>query len=465
MDNGFKRFKKKIFAGTLFSAVVLGVAFGLFVGSTIALVQKLISATDVILCIGIGSAVTFVVGMAFFLIKRPTDKRVAKRLDISFGLNEKVQTMVAFRDEEGAMIEIQRNDTESILSEIPSKRLKSRKIWRHFIMPVLSCVVLVLAIVVPTRAEEKPPVIDENYTLTPWQTQALMDLIEEVNASGMDEEPKNATVESLESLLADLKIAKKESIMQEKVVASISNIYEVTQNHNTYDVYGTALSQSMNSSIAELGVAIMKLDAEAVSNILIGMGEDTTDVTQAEGIANEIARDLQMAGEIEGDEIFLALSNWIDGLKTGEIDKAFANAGENIDAALQQQMVNEEVCKDTIFDLMDIFGILDEQVPSEIIAHLISGSIGEDGYDKPDDDDDRPIHSGGLGSGEMIFGSDDTIYDPELDKYVTYGEVINKYYVKITEQLVDGNVSSSLEQLLVDYFAFLFDGSGLNDNE
>ena len=107
--------------------MVLGAAFGLFVGSTIALVQKLISATDVILCIGIGSAVTLVVGMAFFLIKRPTDKRVAKRLDISFGLNEKVQTMVAFRDEEGAMIEIQRNDTESILSEIHSKRLKSRK--------------------------------------------------------------------------------------------------------------------------------------------------------------------------------------------------------------------------------------------------------------------------------------------------------------------------------------------------
>ena len=44
-------------------------------------------------------------------------------------------------------------------------------------------------------------------------------------------------------------------------------------------------------------------------------------------------------------------------------------------------------------------------------------------------------------------------------------DILQKYYVKITEQLVDGNVSSSLEQLLVDYFAFLFDGSGLNDNE
>ena len=64
----------------------------------------------------------------------------------------------------------------------------------------------------------------------------------------------------------------------------------------------------------------------------------------------------------------------------------------------------------------------------------------------------------------MIFGSNDTIYDPDRDAYVTYGEVIGGYYAKISELLVDGNLPPELEEALGDYFAILFNGSENKEN-
>ena len=64
----------------------------------------------------------------------------------------------------------------------------------------------------------------------------------------------------------------------------------------------------------------------------------------------------------------------------------------------------------------------------------------------------------------MIFGSDDTIYDPDREAYVTYGEVIGDYYARISELLVDGNLPAELQNALSDYFAILFNGSENKEN-
>ena len=67
------------------------------------------------------------------------------------------------------------------------------------------------------------------------------------------------------------------------------------------------------------------------------------------------------------------------------------------------------------------------------------------------------MHSGGSGDGEQLFGSDDTIYDPELG-YVSYGEVIRRYYGEITALIADGTLSDDLEKIISDYYALLYQG-------
>jgi len=76
-----------------------------------------------------------------------------------------------------------------------------------------------------------------------------------------------------------------------------------------------------------------------------------------------------------------------------------------------------------------------------------------------DDDNDDPLQDGGIGSGDIVYGSDDQIYDPDTNENVKYGSVINEYYAKITEKLLDGNVSEELEKYISDYFASLYDGT------
>ena len=136
-------------------------------------------------------------------------------------------------------------------------------------------------------------------------------------------------------------------------------------------------------------------------------------------------------------------------------------AEEALDAALYIQATNEEVEDDTIYTLLSIFGIKASEVPEHIFNDP-DDPRGEEDYE-PEDDPDQ-IHAGGLGSGEMIFGSDDTIYDPDREAYVTYGEVIGDYYARISELLVDGNLPAELQNALSDYFAILFNGSENKEN-
>ena len=64
----------------------------------------------------------------------------------------------------------------------------------------------------------------------------------------------------------------------------------------------------------------------------------------------------------------------------------------------------------------------------------------------------------------MIFGSDDTLYDPDREQYVSYGTVIGDYYAKISELITDVGLPPELEEMVNDYFAILFNGSGNKEN-
>ena len=79
------------------------------------------------------------------------------------------------------------------------------------------------------------------------------------------------------------------------------------------------------------------------------------------------------------------------------------------------------------------------------------------------ENDNNPSTDGGLGSGDAIYGSDDLIYDPDTNSYVTYGEVLNKYYAKIAELLLDGTLTEEEIEAVNEYFATLYDGSKKQD--
>lgn len=257
--------------------------------------------------------------------------------------------------------------------------------------------------------------------------------------------------------------------MKEAVISCIEGIHTVVSNHNTYDILADTMLGSPSEAVQDLGSAIDSLQA-----LLIGEWMNDTKIAVTDGsvspatLATGITQALTLSGVDAENEVHIALLSFTAGLTALQADpdedglnSLFAEAEEALNSALYIQAVNEEVEDDTIYTLLSIFGIKASEVPEHIFNDPDDPRREED-YE-PEDDPDH-VHAGGLGSGEMIFGSNDTVYDPDREAYVTYGEVIGDYYAKISELLVDGNLPPELEEALNDYFAILFNGSENKEN-
>ena len=452
-------------------AVLFGVSLGAMTLAVLWLLDKMSAADPNFMGYALPSAVMAFVGLiVMLLILLPTKKRIARRIDKHLVLGEKVQTMLAFRMDESPMAQLQRMDTDRILQETPRRRVKGVCTWLFVLIPVVACLSVVGTILVPAKQPpEPPPVVENNFSITPWQEQALKDLIEKVKTSDMEAEPKEGVVKQLESLLIKLKSIRKEGAMKEAVIACIEGIHKVVSTHNTYDLIAEAMFASPSDSIGDLGAAVNSLQS-----LLIGEWMNTTKTALLEKnetatvLATGITQALTLSNVEAENEVHIALMAFTLQLTVlseealeEEIGSVFAEAEQALNSALFLQATNEDVEDDTIYTLLSIFGIKASEVPEHVFNDP-EDPRGEEDYE-PDDDLDH-INSGGLGSGEMIFGSNDTIYDPDSESYIPYHEVIDGYYARITELLVDGNLPHELEEALTDYFAILFDGSKNKEN-
>ncbi len=468
MGQEFRRFKRKIRVGAIVRAILLGLSLGVMTVAGLWLWAKLtIQAVDFVRWAIIG-AIPAVLGMGIMLILLlPTNRRVARKLDRSLSLGEKVQTMVAFREDDSDMAVLQRMDTERILSETPRRRVKGVATWAFVALPLVAALCMVGTILVPAQEPEAPPpVVDNNFYLSPWQEQALLDLIEDVKKSDMEETPREGVVKQLESLLIQLRTIKKEASMKEAVVATVVNMHDVVTEYNRCDTIAVAMGQSASEDVRTLGAAIGSLKALLIGdrmNLLAEALQADDGAEVAALMATALPQALKEADVPTDHATYAALADFAEALASvtaettdDEIGELMATADEAINAAVFLEATNEEVCEDAAYRLLTIFGLDAGVLPPDLFENS-DGSVGEDAPDKDDDEDDK-VHTGGLGTGEMIFGSDDMIYDPETGKYVSYGEVLKEYYARITEQLMDGKLSPELEELLSDYFAILFNG-------
>ncbi len=472
MGIGFQKFKRKLRAGAWLRAAICGLSLGLTAMAAQWLAAKLLAkeAETLLYAAGAGSIAVIAFGVMLAILL-PTNRRIAKKLDVSLDLGEKVQTMLAFRNDSGDMAVLQREDTDRILRETPGKRVKGACTWLFALIPTVACLCMLGAILTPAKEPDAPPPpVDLTFSMTPWQEQSLKDLIEKVRASDMEESPKEGVVKELESLLIKLKNVRKESVMKETVISSIEAIHSRVSDHNTYDLIADALCGGVTSSVRDLGNAVNSLEALLVGDWMDKTGDAVlADKTTGATLAAAIRTAMQGSRADEADPIRQALLHLADdlaavtdGTTEEEINTLLDQNELLLNAVLYVQAINEAVEDDTVYALLSIFGIKVSEVPEHVFNH--PDDPRAEGDYKPEDDMDK-IHAGGIGTGDMIFGSDDTVYDPETGTYVPYGEIIDRYYARITELFVDGRLTPEMEKAVSDYFAILFDGSDRKESE
>ncbi len=469
MGKGFRSFKRKMCTGAILRALSAGLSVGTVAVAVQWLIAKLtLGETDWLRFASVAAIPAILVALLVLLCLWPTNRRLARRLDKTLGLNERVQTMVAYRRDGGEMAALQREDTERLLLATPRRRARGVLTWLFVLCPLVAVLAVVGTVLVPAKEPPAPPpVVDTTWRLDVFQEQKLRDLIAYVEKSDMERQLRLTVVEELEDLLAELKNLRKESLMKDAVVAAIVDIHEATAAHNTYDLLTASMGSIPSEPVKRLGNAMSSLKPLFIGEQLAAIRESIggpEGVASATLLATALRQSVTLSELEPTDELALAVTAFADALAgvsaettEAELDALRADAEEAILDALEPESVNEAVESYTVNRLMEIFGIPAASLPEGLLVKPYDPST-EGSYDPDDDDDDDPNHSGGLGSGEVLFGSNDTIYDPDTGTYVPYGEVLRRYHAIVLEHMGDGNLPEELEDMLHDYFAKLSDG-------
>ncbi len=246
MSQKFLQLKKQAAFKTLLWAILTGVSFGLLVFGALFTVFKLTAVAFpwyVYLCSALGGAL--IVGGIILLVFYPTTKRFAKHLDEEYALDEKVRTMVEYSGRDGAILQLQREQTDRVLSALPKKKRTPWDIIKVAITPFLAVAMLTTSFIVPNKAVAEPPVeppiVEKPFEWNRWQNADLETLITNVENSSLIESLKTPYLATLRGLLSliQTKTASETEVLK-SVSASMSLIIALTKEENTYNAYVAA---------------------------------------------------------------------------------------------------------------------------------------------------------------------------------------------------------------------------------
>ena len=241
--NEFNSFKKKIMIEFLIKCLIISFSLFFIIFSTLFILSKReVISLQIWLDFIIGLGSGLVLFLVLYFIFKPNDKKIAIRLDNELDLNEKVQTMIEYKDKDELIVNIQREDTLNKLKEITTKKLRFKIHYIIYILFGLSCVLLTTSIIIPKVIHPiiEPEDPDKDYTLSEWQILQIEKLVKYVNDSKMNDVNKEKYVYELNLLIDGLKESKKESQMKSNVLTAIANINLLMLTESTNkEVYNT----------------------------------------------------------------------------------------------------------------------------------------------------------------------------------------------------------------------------------
>ena len=472
MKESFNKFRKKM----LFEALIKSSLIGLSVALIVVTIPKLIvhfgkinisEFFDLILLLLFNVIFILVFGL-LFLITFPKELKVAKRLDKDLGLNQKVQTMIEFEHDDSTIVNLQREDTLNILSNISLKKLGMKFSVFFFVLIGLACALGIT--VAAVEVYEKPPVVtpepeEPKYDLDNWTVRALLDLIEVVETSNVEKDLKDPVVNNLKELLNSLETVELESEMKKLVTEIIADSLLRLDLINSNNEVFNEIKSSSSSLVKDIAVQINALNVSNVNNCIENIyvylcGDPTTTSGALLEFDNDFRTVIVNSKLNKEERLTKALLDFGNELKSLEgqnnlseaVEVVISKHKENILNILRIQAENKLVIEYVVSQLEIIFGLKEPEInDNEGDGTENKGQINETEPPKVNEGE----FEGGYGTGEVLFGSDDIIFDIEKGS-VEYGEVISKYYGTLIGMFNDGTLPEEYKELFDKYFDGLF---------
>ena len=451
MEN-FRKLRKKFHIEALLKGIALGVSVGLIAMAATWIAQKRAGTEwNILLYLLLFAGVSFVASAVAYFILRPTDKRVAKRIDKRAGLKERTQTMRQFASEEGEMIFLQRQDTERRIAETPKAAFKPKRLWIYALAGALACASVITAAVVPGKTVSptaEPPELEYNEEDRQWDLIALENLIKEVKDSDMQQVAKDLVVAELETLLADLQTTETDQLMRDLVIAAIKDIDDAVEGVNTYREFAESINKSVDTNAQRLSLGLAACEATQVSKYMTDIRTSIEKADEAKLLVKNLAyginEGVKNSGVADTDGLYQSLAafvvdleayaegydRWPEERRQSELEDMFIEHNAAVGLVIEAQKINATTRDYVISRLKTIFGITDAELKDMLGSRepMKLENIPQDEDEEFEDGGD-----GGMGTGETLYGSNEQIYDPtyEVDgiigNHVIYGEVLDKY--------------------------------------
>lgn len=473
MNESFNKFKKKMLLEAIIKSVATGLAVGIILFTVpylIINIGKIELAKLNLLFLGICSiSLAIIVFGILFLILYPRNLKVAKRLDKELNLKQKVQTMIEYENVDTPMTSLQREDTINTLSNISIKKFVMKFSVFFFVLVGFASLLGVTSIVMASIDDE---IVDNSnddedkgpaYDLDNWTVRALLDLIEVVETSNINNELKTPVVNDLNSLLDSLETVEYQSEMKGLVENVINNSSIKLDLINSNNEVFTILRTSSSSVVKDFGTHINALNitniTNSIENLYVYLTGDSSTVLGALLEFDNDFRVLIKNSALDKEEALVsALYKLAEDLKKCEnatdLNESIAAViNENkplIINVVKQQAENKVIIEYVIEQLKIIFGLNESTNPDENDPNN-NEQINPTEPPKISDEE----NGGGYGSGEVLFGSNDSMFDNE-EGIVEYGKVIAKYYGDIVGKFEDGTLPEEYKEFFDKYFDILF---------
>ena len=512
MNATFLRFKRGLLTVNIVKSLLLGLSLGLAAGGALLLLTnyEIITLSQIyILPIAIG--VLLLAGVGTYFLIRSSDKRTAAGLDKRYSLEERVQTMLQYKDEQGAIYELQRKDAEEALSAAKTASFTLRGLWIYILSFVLGAAVLTSGIIFKPEPPPPPPEIEVPFSLSEIQIKAIEGLITYVEGSEMSSPYRENTASHLSAMLGELKAATttkmrdaavtraNNAILQEiddsssglEIINALGssfdptvlafaralNFYDWTVG-NEWDSYTNAITKfrgSLSAALSEeeaAGKGAAELQAARLKQLLTAS-------------ASTVASALQKSGINASDAFYIAAASYLSYLPedgsdargiallaeiVGELgydkseerlDLLFAALNNPTFTALEADYNNVYVGEYAIVRVCTLLGVSIPRFERPIINR------------DPEEDSGGGAGSessggGGIGVG-TVYGSNDIVLDPMTGEFVEYGTILDDYFYLDAKPKIDGGTYTEEEKKALEkYYDILyngFDNKGDTNNE
>lgn len=441
-NKNFNYFKRCFYRGRILQASCWGAVIGFIVA---AIGNRASHKWWVALICGL---LGFIVSAVFLAWRwRPSDKQVARHLDKTLHLQEKVATRVELKNQDGIIINKQRENAVQVLSQCG--KTPHRNWWRIVITPLALSIAFFIASYFMPRFSYYRPIQPDATTVEVAPPS--------VNLSEALEDIENKISEDLENNSEN----RDELISQGK-----EDIDDLINETNSKEEIGDELMKSNDDALKALGEAIKNGDLDKITEAFNQLQQELDNLQGQEladklhQIADEIRKALENSKIPANDPLRKALDDLADNLDKAAND---IEAGLNNDSSSKCTVNSEkEGAKDSLKKAEEeVKDAVDQQNKNQEAGEQAKdnlNNLGKDGdNNKPstggNDNGIQPGKGTGGGSGEINYAGNDHVFTDKGD--TVYGDVIdnsNGAAQDDCDHYGDGTINAAID----DYFKDLY---------